>query len=115
MKLGQVSDMRFWIRENYEKYKHDRYKLIDDCVKKFSRKPRRVSNMIAEMRHTGELPPDAFVLRHHIPRHLWDNENEVKIGLEKIEEDCDDVGKLREGINSLGNYLIKDNDFRLEM
>lgn len=98
-KIGEVSEFRKWVRQNANKYDlKDREGFFNICIKKFNISWRRVKDCIAFMRREGEIPINAFMPSG------------------PATESIDDIEKrIVQSLKELGNNIIKDNDFRVEL
>lgn len=124
---GTLSD---WLRKHSDKHK-DRESVVNAAQEEFPKKDRAaIIRRINELAKQGAIKPKPPT--EHSPRPGRKTVSESRtppkvtpkkvpkrfrmaIDIAQVQDEYDDEGKIDEGIENLGQSIIKDNDFRIEL
>lgn len=114
------SKLRDWIRENSKKAE-SKDDFIKQCMDKFSINRKLVRGTINDMLDRGEelgsvvSEKSKSGIKPVMPKPRKIGNFKFIVSADDIVKEYDEGEKIEEGIRNLGNNLIKDNDFRIEL
>ena len=120
--MAKYSKFRKWIRDNAEKM-GSRDKLVGECWKRFRKNRRKVFDALTEMQRRGQMESGILRERKEVGGSLLKRTKvcnkrsiiRLSVDVSEVKREYDEESKIAEGLEQLGNRLIKDNDFRMEL